>query len=338
LARAIGSKVGVYIGQITSLYHVTKLVDASNKVLASGNLAGNLSREFGFTGPSVVVDTLSASSLTAIHMACTSLRHGECEVALAGGVTLLHPDFFLVGSQFQLMASGVERSSFAHGRDGLLFGEGAGAVLLKPLSKAVRDNDVILAVIRSTVSSSSNSQGYESMPDIEAMSNSITENITKSGIDPRTINYVESSAMGLMLGDAMELTATSKAFRRFTEERQFCALGSVKPNIGHLAAAAGVSQFIKVVMQMQRKQLAPTIKATPVGADLNLDNSPFYLQSKATPWLPPRMVVGGVEQEFPRRALINTTGYGGFYAGAILEEYGVEESVRSAASATKSAN
>jgi len=209
----------------------------------------------------------------------------------------------------------------------MLLGDGAGAVLLKPLSSALRDRDNVLAIVRSTISSYVDSSSYtdglalSSAPNPDAIAQTIKKNILNSGVNPRTISYVESATPGLPIGDALELSAMSKAFREFTEDQQFCALGSVTSKIGHAAAASGMSKLAKVILQMQHKQLAPHIKAMPVSPDLGLEISPFYLQQEAHEWRRPRVAVDGVEQEFPRRAMVNSLGYGGFYAGAIIEEY-----------------
>jgi len=230
-----------------------------------------------------------------------------------------------------MTGSHIGSRSFAEGRDGILPADGAGAVLLKPLSKAIRDNDNVLAIVKSTISSYVDNSSYtdtvgrSSTPNPDAIAHTIKENIIKSGVDARTISYVESAAPGLPIGDALELSAMCKAFREFTENQQFCALGSVTSNIGHAVAASGVSKLVKVILQLQRKQLAPQIRANPVSPDLGLENSPFYLQQEARDWHRPRLLLNGIEQEFPRRAMVNSLGYGGFYAGAVVEEYGADD-------------
>ncbi|KAF9390416.1 hypothetical protein CPC16_005104, partial [Podila verticillata] len=181
--------------------------------------------------------------------------------------------------------------------------------------------DTILGVIKSTVANNVGNIGLSSMPTPDVIANSIKENIVKSGVDPRTISYVETFAPGFAIADALEVFATEQAFREFTQDRQFCALGSLKPSIGHATAASGISQLIKVLLQMQHKQLAPTLQLSPLRSDLELEHSPFYLQQEAQAWERPCIQVNGAEQEIPRRAMINSMGYGDFYAGVILEEY-----------------
>jgi polyketide synthase PksN len=321
------SRVGVYVGASGSLQQSSDRSNHDETTETNGALASTISRFFGLTGPSIAIDAHSASSMTAIHLACVGLAHEECELAIAGGVSLLSAAMYKSASRLNLAGSHIDSRSFAESRDGMLLSDGAGVVLLKALSKAVRDNDNVLAVVRSTISSYVDSSSYadavavSSAPSPDAIAQAIKDNIIKSGVDPRTISYVESAAPGLPVGDALELAAMSKAFKEFTEDQQFCALGSVTSSIGHAVAASGISKLAKVILQIQHRQLAPHIKASPVSSDLGLETSPFYLQQEACEWRRPEHTVDGVEQEFPRRAMVNSLGYGGFYAGAIIEEY-----------------
>jgi polyketide synthase PksN len=280
--------------------------------------------------------------MTAIHMACVSLAHKECEVAIAGGISLLNPSLYRAVCRLNLAASHIDSRSFAERGDGFLPSESAGAVLLKPLSEAVKDNDNILAIIKSTVSgyvdsvANADRLGVASLPSTDAIATAIRENIIRSGLDPRTINCVESAANGLPVGDMVELSAICEAFRAFTEDEQFCALGSVESNMGHAVAASGISQLAKVILQLQHKQLAPHIKANGGSPDLRLEHTPFYLQQEAQEWHRVRLSLNGVDQAYPRRAMVHSMGYGGFYAGAIIEEYdgkGLGNSLSSVATA-----
>ena len=158
-------------------------------------------------------------------------------------------------------------------------------------------------------------------PTPDALVEAMRESIVKAGIDPRTISYVEAAAAGLPLGDALELSAMSQAFRTFTTERQFCALGSVKSHIGHAAAASGISQLIKVILQMKHGRLVSPLKVESSSSELRLEDSPFYLQRTEGVWHRPSIDTGGGDVWYPRRAMVNSMGFGGFYAGAILEEY-----------------
>ena len=196
-------------------YHLcdAELDSASTVSLASYSaIANRVSYFFNFQGPSLAIDTMCSSSLTAVHMACESLLRGECALAVAGGVNLsLHPKKFVGLSRAGIVASRPDSRSFGDG-DGYLPAEGVGAVLLKPLARAIMEGDEILAVIKSTATNHSGYANGFSVPNPKAQAQLIIDNFAKSGIDPRTISYVESAANGSALGDAIEMTALNKAF------------------------------------------------------------------------------------------------------------------------------
>ncbi|UUM22295.1 SDR family NAD(P)-dependent oxidoreductase [Mycoavidus sp. SF9855] len=327
LNQVCQSRVGVYVGMMSRPMSLIEANKPQSMVAThtTNELSDMVSHLFKLQGPSLVIDAYSASSMVAIHMACASLIHGECEAAIAGGISLMHPELYQYSCQLNILGSHPQSRSFAANCDGPLFSDGAGVVLLKCLSKAIQDKDSILGVIKSTVANNVNNIALPNIPMPDVISNSIKENIIKSGLDPRTISYIEASAPGYEIGDALEVFATERAFREFTQEQQFCALGSLKPSIGHATAASGISQLIKVLLQMRHRQLAPTLQVSPWRSDLELEHSPFYLQQEAQAWHRPRLHINGTEQEVPRRAMINSIGYGNFYAGAIIEEYVFEE-------------
>lgn len=333
LERHYLGQVGVYVGAMYHQYNLLAadpLIEPATAMASYYSIANRVSYYFNLNGPSLAVDTACSSSAFAIHMACESLRKGECRLAVAGGVNLsLHPKKYVALSMIRMIGSHKNSRSFADG-DGYLPGEGVGAVLLKPLANAVRDGDNILAVIKSTnINHGGHSGGY-AVPNPNAQSQLFEDNFRKSGIDPRTISYVEAAANGSALGDPIEVKALTNAFRKFTKDRQFCAIGSVKSNIGHTEAASGISQLAKVILQLQHRQLVPSINAQPLNPNIDLVDTPFYLQSELKPWLRPVLKLNGVEQEFPRRATINSFGAGGSNAHIIIEEYapacGPEES------------
>ncbi|WP_186019656.1 SDR family NAD(P)-dependent oxidoreductase [Burkholderia gladioli] len=314
-SRLRGTRTGVYLG-MTAAPGQTQ-----------GSLVGMVSGYFDFKGPSIAVDAHSASSMTALHMACAGLARGECSVAIAGGVYLLYPESYTRSCRLNILASHSESRSFAADRDGMLFADCVGALLLKPLSKALADGDTVLAVVRSTAATYVGDIYVANSPSPSPIAAAIRETFERSGIDPRSISYVEAAAAGLPLGDALELSAMSQAFGEFTDERQFCALGSVKTQIGHAAAASGISQLIKVILQMRHRRLVSPLDAGQLSPELPWRDSPFFPQPDSTPWARPSVDRDGVAQRYPRRALVNSMGFGGFYAGAILEEYPAEEHV-----------
>jgi len=324
LQETYQSKVGVYVGAMYQQYQsfdadISK--EAMISVASYNSIANRVSYFFNFHGPSIAIDTACSSSSNAIHMACESLIKQECRLAIAGGVNLsIHPKKYIGLSGLQLLASQINNRSFGSG-DGFIPGEGIGAVLLKPLSEAIQDGDSILAVIKSTaINHGGHTNGY-AVPNPKAQAELIEDNFMKSGINPRTVSYVEAAANGSALGDSIEFTALNKVFQNFTQDKQFCAIGSVKSNIGHAEAASGISQLTKVVLQLQHKQLVPTIKAKPLNPGINLDNTAFYLQEALQEWKRPVVVVEGKEREIPRRATISSFGAGGSNSHLIVEEY-----------------
>ncbi|BBO59206.1 polyketide synthase [Mycoavidus sp. B2-EB] len=325
LNKVCQSRVGVYVGMMPLLTQANMLKSAA--VHTMGGVAGMLSHLFEFCGPSIVVDTYSAASMTALHLACTGLARGECDAAIAGGILLMCPELYQHSCQLDVLGSHRGSRSFAADSDGPLYGDGAGVVLLKRLSKALQDKDTILGVIKSTIVNNVGNIGLSNMSTPDIISNSIKENIVKAGVDPRTISYVETFAPGFAIADALEVFATENAFREFTQDKQFCALGSLKPTIGHAGAASGILQVIKVLLQMQHRQLAPMLQVGPLRSDLAWEHSPFYLLREAQAWQSPHIHINGARHEVPRRAMINSMGYGDFYAGVIIEEHGFEENL-----------
>jgi polyketide synthase PksN len=331
LQRLCQSRVGVFAGSMSQQYHAfeSDLTRESMAAMSShSSIANRVSYFFNFQGPSIAIDTMCSSALVAIHMACESLAKGECRVAIAGGVNLsIHPKKYIGLSAGQIIGSHPDSTAFGDG-DGYIPSEAVGAVLLKPLRQAIVDDDTILAVIKSSaINHGGQSNGYY-VPNGSAQADLISGNFDKAGIDPRTVSYVEAAANGSPLGDAIEVNALSAGFRKFTGDEQFCAIGSVKSNIGHAEAASGMSQLIKVLLQLQHRQLAPTIKADPVNPNIRFEHTPFRLQRQLEAWRRPVLALaGGASREYPRRATVSAFGAGGSNAHLILEEYPVERNV-----------
>jgi polyketide synthase PksN len=325
LQRLCQSRVGVFVGSMSQQYHAfdSDPLRESLVVMSSpSSIANRVSYFFNFQGPSIAIDTMCSSALIAVHMACESLLRGDCRIAVAGGVNVtIHPKKYVGLSAGQMIGSHPDSTSFGDG-DGYLPAEGVGAVLLKPLRDAIADSDDILAVVKSTaMNHSGQSNGYR-VPSASAQADLIAENFARAGIDPRTVTYVESAANGSLLGDAIELGALTSGFRKYTADRQFCAIGSVKSNIGHAEAASGMSQLIKVILQLRHRQLAPTIKAQPLNPNISFEQTPFYLQRRLEEWRRPVVALhGGEPREYPRRATVSSFGAGGSNAHLIVEEY-----------------
>ncbi|WP_456299291.1 beta-ketoacyl synthase N-terminal-like domain-containing protein [Methylomusa anaerophila] len=324
LQRQYEAKVGVYVGAMYQQYHAfdsDMVKEAAISLSSYSSIANRVSHYFNFQGPSIAIDTMCSSSTIAIHMACESLMRRESRIVIAGGVNLsIHPKKYIGLSQRQMIGSHVNSRSFGDG-DGYLPAECVGAVLLKPLLEAIQDGDTILAVIKSTATNHGGHTSGITVPNPNAQAKLIEDNFIKSGIDPRTISYVEAAANGSALGDAIEITALNKAFQKFTTDQQFCPIGSVKSNIGHAEAASGITQLTKVILQLQHRRLVPSIKAEPPNPNIDFNNTPFYLQRELQEWQRPLVKINGAEREFPRRATVSSFGAGGSNAHLIIEEY-----------------
>ncbi|NTU29407.1 SDR family NAD(P)-dependent oxidoreductase [Brevibacillus sp. HB1.1] len=324
LQRQYDNRVGVYVGAMYQPYHAfdTDMEKGSIISLSSyHSIANRVSYFFNLQGPSMAIDTACSSSAIAIYHACESLIKGESTLAIAGGVNVsIHPKKYLGLSQAQMIGSHADSRSFGDG-DGYLPAEGVGAVLLKPLAKAMEDGDSILAVIKSAATNHGGRTNGFSVPNPHAQAQLMEDNFARAGIDPRTISYVEAAANGSLLGDPIELKALTNAFSKQTDDVQFCAIGSVKSNIGHAEAASGISQLTKVILQLQHQELVPSIKAEPLNPHVNFAETPFYLQKDRQKWERPLVSINGEEREVPRRATISSFGAGGSNAHLILEEY-----------------
>ncbi|MDJ1631801.1 polyketide synthase [Bacillus velezensis] len=260
LRKQTEKHVGVFAGVTTNSYKPLgeRIPTDKNDVLPNSfpwSLANRVSYTFDFTGPSVPVDTACSSSLTAIHMACQSLTKGECSVAVAGGVNLyLHPSDYLYRCQMGMLSKSGKCRSFGEGGDGFVPGEGVGAVILKPLKDAIRDNDTVYAVIKGTaINHGGKTNGY-TVPNPAAQADLIQGALKAAGWSARSVSFIEAHGTGTPLGDPIEVRGLTKAFRAYTEDVSYCSLGSIKSNIGHLEAAAGIAGLTKIILQMKYKK------------------------------------------------------------------------------------
>ena len=293
-----------------------------------GSVANRVSYLFNLQGPSMPIDTMCSSSLTAIHEACEHLQHGECEMAIAGGVNLyLHPSSY-IGLCGQLMLStDGQCKSFGQGGNGFVPGEGAGCVLLKPLSRAVADKDHIYAVIRGTsINHDGKTNGY-TVPSPTAQGEVIRQALDKAGVNARTVSYIEAHGTGTELGDPIEISGLTQAFRKDSPDTQFCAIGSAKSNIGHLEAAAGIAGLSKIVLQMQHQKLVPSLHSKLANPNIKFEQTPFVVQQELVKWKRPVVSINGISKEYPRIAGISGFGAGGSNAHIVIEEYIPENKV-----------
>ncbi len=314
-----GADVGVYVGVTTNSYQqlVPEEWHKGNMISASAmpwSIANRVSYFFDFKGPSLPVDTACSSSLVAIHMACDSLLKGDCQLAIAGGVNLyLHPSKYQSFCQRRMISQTGKNCSFGAGDDGFVPGEGVGALLLKPLSQAELDGDVIYGLIKASAFDHAGRSNGFSAPNPNAQTSLIQQTLKKALVHPESIQYVEGHGTGTQLGDSIEVLSLNQAFQSQTERQKYCALGSVKSNIGHSESAAGIAGIAKILLQMKHKTLVPSLHSDIVNPNIAFEASPFYLQHEVTPW--------NVDSGIARRALINSFGAGGVNACVLIDEY-----------------
>lgn len=311
-----GRRCGVYVGCQNSDYQLLYGGDAPSQALwgmSPSLIPSRIAYYLDLQGPAIAVDTACSSSLVAIHLACQGLWTGDTEMALAGGVSVrLTPDFHETGTKAGLLSAQGRCFAFDDRADGFVLSEGAGAVVLKRLEDAVADGDHIYGVIQG---SGMNQDGRTN--GITAPSPKSQERLARGvyadfGIDPSTIQLVEAHGTGTQLGDAIEVEALSRVFRSFTTATGFCAIGSLKSNIGHTATASGVAGLIKLLLSMQKGQMPPTLHYEKGNANIDFGQSPFYVNTRLTPWAAP---AGG-----KRRAALSAFGLNGTNAHLVVEE------------------
>lgn len=315
IASIDNSDTGVFIGNSASEYY--RLTNAGDALLITGNsspfICGRLSYWLNLKGPSMMVNTACSSSLVALHTACASIREGTCSMALVGGVSL----FLIPESQNGVWdAIGITSRDkrckpFDASANGIVKGEGCGVVLIKSLEQAQKDNDRIYAVIKgSAVNHDGHSNGLTS-PNPASQTAAIEQAWNAAGVDPETISYIEAHGTGTQLGDPIEINGIADAFRKYTDKKQFCAVGSSKSNVGHLAdGAAGITAFIKTVLALWHRELPATIHLQSPNPYIRFIDGPVYLNTKTTPW----------SESHPLRAGVSSFGLSGTNCHVVLEE------------------
>lgn len=290
------------------------------------SVANRTSYFLNLQGPSLSIDTMCSSSLIAIHEACEHLRRKDCQLALAGGVNLyLHPSTYVQMSALRMLSKDGKCKAFGKGGNGFVPGEGVGVVLLKPLSEAIGDRDNIYAIIRASyVNHGGKTNGY-TVPNPNAQADLIRQTLNKAGVDARSISYIEAHGTGTELGDPIEITGLTQAFKKETADTGFCAIGSAKSNLGHLEAASGIAGLCKILLQLKHRQIVPSLHTENLNPNIAFDKTPFVVQQTLSEWKRPIVEINGEVKEYPRRAGISSFGAGGSNAHLIVEEYAEEE-------------
>lgn len=315
--------IGVYAGSSTSgyLYHLFPrrvLLQSPAELSAmlgveKDSLATRLSYKLNLRGPSLAVQTACSTSLVAVHLACQALLSGECDMALAGGVSVTVPQ--KVGYLYQeggIVSPDGHCRTFDAKAEGTLGGSGVGLVLLKRLQEATEDGDHILAVIKgSAVNNDGAAKVGYTAPSIEGQAQVIKAAHVAAGVDAESISYIEAHGTGTPMGDPIEVAALTEAFRVSTNKSEFCAIGSVKTNIGHLDAAAGVAGLIKTVLALVHRRIPASLHYTAPNPAIPFSTTPFYVNTVLTEWN------SGAS---PRRAGVSSFGLGGTNAHVVLEE------------------
>ncbi|NEZ65371.1 SDR family NAD(P)-dependent oxidoreductase [Leptolyngbyaceae cyanobacterium CCMR0082] len=328
-----GRPVGVFMGVSTSDYKDAWLQHAASDQELDGPLlvshfvvANRISYALDLHGPSEPIDTACSSSLIAIHRAIGAMRMGHCESALVGGVNLiLTPNITIAASRAGVLSEDGRCKTFDKSADGYGRGEGVAALWLKPLDQALADGDHIYCLIRSSAENHGGKAASPTAPNPVAQQALLVDAYTRAGIDPSTVGYIEAHGTGTAMGDAVEIDGLKAAFAELYQRQGInvgephCGLGSVKANIGHLEAAAGMAGVIKVIQMLRYQKIPGNPHLKEPNPYLGLQKTPFYLADKTQNWPAPRDAHG---QELPRRAGVSSFGIGGANAHVVLEAYG----------------
>lgn len=323
--ESVDGQVGVYAGCGMGSYFYFNVCSNRDLVADTGMFllrhTGNdkdfmstrVSHSFDLKGPSLGIQTACSTSLVAIHCAAQALASGECDMALAGGVTIELPQAQgYVYKKNEILSPDGTCRAFDHRAQGTVFGSGAGVVVLRRLEDAISDGDHIWAVLKgSAINNDGAVKASYLAPSVEGQAEAVSKAHAAAGIDASSVGYVECHGTGTYLGDPIEIAALTDAFRRSTDEADFCRIGSVKTNIGHLDTAAGVASFVKATLALHNEEIPASLNFEEPNPAIGFEGSPFRVNAALTPW--PR-------GEQPRRAGVNSLGVGGTNAHAVLEE------------------
>lgn len=321
--RLLGSNIGVYLGHSTDFgVSYKEFIEVLNPELASFSISGNLNSLIAsrisflkdFKGPCLTVDTACSSSLAAIHTACKAIRNGDSDMALVGASKIdILPLKSIKAKEDELgiTSSDGRARTFDNTSDGTGLGEGIGVILLKPLAIAQKDGDHVYAVIKGTAMNQDGNSVNLTAPNPKAQEEVIIKAWKDGGINPETVSYIEAHGTGTRLGDPIEVKGIENAFRKYTERKQFCGIGSVKSNIGHLDNAAGMAGIIKCILALEKKEIPPSIHFKSPNRNISFEKSPVYVNDIHRTW---------ETSGYPRRCGVSAFGLSGTNCHVILEE------------------
>jgi amino acid adenylation domain-containing protein len=327
-SKLAGTRTGVFIGISGHDYALLQSgdLDYIDAYAGTGNAlsiaANRLSYFFDLRGPSLAIDTACSSSLVAVHLACRSLRNGESDAAIVGGVNLiLSPEVSIALSHARMMAPDGQCKTFDASADGYVRGEGCGVILLKRLSDAMRDGDQVLALIRGSAINQDGRTNGLTAPNGLSQQEVVRAALNDAAVSPHSISYIEAHGTGTRLGDPIEIRALAEVMRgRSLDDR--CLIGSVKTNFGHLESAAGIAGLIKTVLALAHAEIPPHLHLRQINPLIPLDQAPFEIPTERRSW--------PINHQQPRRAGVSSFGFGGTNAHVILEEAPAEATISSA--------
>jgi polyketide synthase PksN len=313
-------KCGVFVGASQGDY--AKILARNNcensgeafTGMATSILASRISYFLNLIGPSITIDTACSSSLAALHLACQSIRQKESEMAIVGGVRfMVTPDLHISTSKVEMLSKTGKCRAFDQSADGTIISEGVGAVILKPLKAAIEDGHSIYGIIKGSGINQDGKTNGITAPSMQSQIRLEAEVYEKAGINPADISYIEAHGTGTKLGDPIEVKALTHVFEKYTKEKRFCAIGSVKTNIGHTTTAAGITSVIKVLLGMKHKKIPATLHFKEANQHIGLFDTPFYVNNRTIDW--------EVKENKTRLAAVSAFGFSGTNAHVVLEEF-----------------
>ncbi len=309
--------VGVFVGASKTQYDYERIIAGTitdnRSEFAIGNLpsmiSGRVSHALNLKGPAVTIDTACSSSLVAVYTACNALQNGDCKLAIAGGVKL---NLFPLKTSVGIESADARTRAFDNTANGTGFGEGVGAIVLKPLNKAIEDKDHIYGIIKSGAINQDGKTVGITAPNSLSQTELLIKCWNKSSINPEHISYIEAHGTGTSLGDPIELEGIKKAFNAYTDKKHICAVGSVKSNIGHLFEGAGIAGLIKVLLMFRYKEIPPVVHFKELNKKVEIADSAIYIADKLEPVSKDNM---------PFICGISSFGFSGTNCNLLLQEY-----------------